>query len=128
MAATLSGSSFSATISLSTVTGAPTPIVARVTEPDNDVALDTIRVTRFGGTLEVSNTFPDSGAALVPGTVQILVGFSHAVDASTLSGGFVLETSTGQAVAGVIRSDREVVTFAPTAPLAASGSAPFCAS
>jgi hypothetical protein len=118
-AATLSGETFSATVPLSTVPGAPNPIVARVIEPDGGVSVDTILVTRFAGTFDVEETFPSPGSAQIPVTFQLLVRLSHDVDRSTVSGSVRLENASGQPVSGILRTDRDVVTFAPSAPLGA---------
>ncbi|MFA6958485.1 MAG: Ig-like domain-containing protein [Thermoanaerobaculia bacterium] len=106
--------------------GAITPIVARVSEPGGGGSFDTIRVTRFAGAFAIrkddENTtlvFPAMSAVQVSTTIQTLVAFTHAVDrASVVAGGVTLVAANGQAVSGVLRVDRDVVSFAPSTPLA----------
>ncbi len=114
-----------ATVSASS---AITPIVARVLEPAGGGAFDTIRVTRFADAFAIEKdddepkaelVFPAANAVQVPTTIQTLVAFTHPVDkASVMAGGIALVASNGQPVSGVTRVDRDVVSFAPSVPLA----------
>ncbi|MBI1906660.1 MAG: Ig-like domain-containing protein, partial [Rhodocyclales bacterium] len=63
--------------------------------------------------------FPAMNAVQVPATIQTLVAFTHPVDKeSVIGGGVTLLGANGQPVSGVTRVDRDVVSFASSAPLA----------
>ncbi|MGK2859052.1 MAG: Ig-like domain-containing protein, partial [Thermoanaerobaculia bacterium] len=123
--ATVSGTSFTASVPLLSNFGAPTPILARLTEPSGNVAFTTARVTRLIGAFEVQKSdkgdllvFPADGTVQVPVSAQILVLLTHTVDRASVAGSILVETASGQPVAGTLAVDQNVVAFAPNAPLA----------
>ncbi|MCM2315304.1 MAG: Ig-like domain-containing protein, partial [Thermoanaerobaculia bacterium] len=122
--AAISGSTYSAEVTLVATPGVPTMLIARVIEPDGGLAVSVVRVTRLSGPFEVRkvgeaySVFPADGAVSVPVSAQILVGLTHAVRQGSVAGGVVVESSAAQPVAGTLFADREVVAFAPTVPLA----------
>ncbi|MGK2860042.1 MAG: Ig-like domain-containing protein [Thermoanaerobaculia bacterium] len=122
--ASVSGATFSVSGIELLPAGVPTPIVVRVTQPDGGVGLTSARVVRLAGAFDVKRletnellVFPGDGAVQVPASVQILVPFTHEVDRASVAGNVVVEKAGAQPVAGTIVADRDVIAFAPNAPL-----------
>jgi RHS repeat-associated protein len=114
--ATLNGNAFTATATLG-ASGAPTPVVARVTQPDGASAIATADVTLLSGAPSVKEVFPAADAVAVDPGVIVLVSFSAPMDRATLDDGFVLLDGAGTAVSGQRRLDRDVLSFAPATTL-----------
>jgi RHS repeat-associated protein len=119
--ATISGSSYTATATFSPVSGATTPVVARVTEPDGTSAATVIFVTRLNDAPKVVESFPAQNATEVDAGALLLVLFSQPMDVASLSGGFRLEDANGAPVSGSLYLDKDVLTFAPSTLLAKGG-------
>ena len=114
--ATHSGSQFSAVVTLTSA--GIIPIVARVTEPSGAAAIDAIRIHRLAHPLAVVEQFPPAGATEIGRGALPLILFSSPVDRASLESALRLETSNGSTVAGTLRLDRDVATFAPATLLA----------
>ncbi|HVR39063.1 MAG TPA: Ig-like domain-containing protein [Thermoanaerobaculia bacterium] len=113
VAATLTGSDFSADVDQTTTTGGSTPIVARVTLTDGRSATDATRVIRLAGPLSVRETFPAKDATDVDPAVVILATVSNPLEGSTVAGAFKVTDSTNTAIAGDLYVDRDAISFAP---------------
>ncbi|MCA1733160.1 MAG: Ig-like domain-containing protein, partial [Acidobacteria bacterium] len=112
---------FTASASFATV--GPTPVVARVTDPEGRSAYHAIRVTKLSAAPKVAQVFPDAQAIGVDPGAMIVVLFSNPMDRASLRCGagegcaFRLETPSGSAVSGLLDLDEDALTFAPAAPL-----------
>ncbi|MGH7553949.1 MAG: hypothetical protein ACREMQ_13080, partial [Longimicrobiales bacterium] len=73
VAATLNGSSYSASVNFSTLAGGITPIVARVTEPAGPSASATVIVTQVNDAPRVTESFPAPDASEVDRGALLLV-------------------------------------------------------
>ena len=117
-AATIDGSSFTATPPFATI-GNTTTVVARVTEPSGSSAVDTVTIIKLAAAPKVIESFPAPNAVEVDAGALLLVLFSAPMDrASLANGGFRLEDANGATVSGTLFLDRDVLTFAPAALLA----------
>ncbi|HXG59336.1 MAG TPA: Ig-like domain-containing protein, partial [Thermoanaerobaculia bacterium] len=97
----------------------PTPIVARVTTPDGKTSSDVVTVHRLGK-LTVADTFPMQNAEGVERGILLLIRFSNPIDRSSLvAGALRLTDPSGSEIAGATLIDRDVISFAPAAPLPA---------
>lgn len=96
-----------------------TPVVARVTEPGGAVATDTVRFTKLMQSPRVFEVFPAAGATEMDAASLITVLFSTPMSRESLAGGFRLENAGGAPVSGVSWLDRDLLMFAPGAPLSA---------
>lgn len=110
---------FVADVPFSTLAGNLTPVIARLTEPDGDGAFDSIRVYRLATAPKVIETFPAADAVEVDPGVVALVLFSSPMDRTSTVGAFRLENSSGTALNGKVYLDKDVLSFAPAAPLTA---------
>ena len=88
--ATLNGSSYSASVKFSTLSGGLTPIVARVTQPDGASASASIVVTQLAEAPRVVESFPAANAVEVGNGALLLVLFSQPMDAASLTTAFRL--------------------------------------
>ncbi|MGA7614328.1 MAG: Ig-like domain-containing protein, partial [Thermoanaerobaculia bacterium] len=111
----LASSPYSATAAFSS--SDPTPIIARVSQPDGLSAITTIFVHHLSGAPAVKDVFPADGATSVDPAALILVSFSAPMDRASLSAAFTLENMSGMPVAGQMRLDRDVLSFAPATTL-----------
>ncbi|MBV9494352.1 MAG: Ig-like domain-containing protein [Acidobacteria bacterium] len=117
--ATLTGNAFSAAIDLPA--GAATPVVARVTTPDDKSALDSIRLLRLTGDLRVLDSFPTANAVGVDRAVLLLALFSNPLDGATVTAGtsVKLADASGAAITTSVFVDKDAISIAPQAALAA---------
>ncbi|MFL6244945.1 MAG: Ig-like domain-containing protein [Thermoanaerobaculia bacterium] len=113
IAATLTGTSFSADVEPTATTGGATPIIARVTLPDGRSATDAARVIRFSGPLSVRDVFPSNDATDVDAAVVVLATVSNPLDGSSVAGAFKVTDSTNTVVPGDLYVDRDAISFAP---------------
>ena len=121
VAATITGTSYTASAPFSALSGGITPIVARVTEPGGASASAAITVTQLTAAPTVLESFPAANAAEVDNGALMLVLFSQPMDVATISGAFRLEDASGTPVSGTLYLDKDVLTFAPATLLAAGG-------
>ena len=121
VAATINGSSYSASVKFSTFAGGITPIVARVVEPDGDSAFATIVVTQTADAPAVLESFPAPNAVEVDSGALLLVLFSQPMDGATLASAFRLADGGGTPVSGMTYVDKDVLTFAPASQLTSGG-------
>lgn len=117
IAATLSGTSFSADVESNATSGGSTPIIARVTLLDGRSATDAVRVIRFAGVLAVKEAFPAKDTTDVDPAVVILATVTNPLDRSSAAGAFKLADSTNTAVAGDLFVDSDTISFAPSQAL-----------
>jgi len=119
-AATLDGSSFTASTPFATI-GNTTTVIARVTEPGGASAVDTLVVTKLASAPKVIESFPAPNAVEVDAGALLLVLFSAPMDRASLAtvehAAFRLEDTSGATVTGTLFLDRDVLTFAPAALL-----------
>jgi len=116
VAAPVSAGAFSA----SAVLGAGTiPIIARVTTPGGEDAMDSVRVFHVTEALTIRQSFPADGATGVDRGVSIVLVFNRAVDTATVESSLRVTDSAGTVVAGRLFVDRDAATFAPHNPLRA---------
>jgi len=113
--ATLTGATFSGNATLGS--GAATPVVARVTQPDGSSAIATSYVTLLSGAPTVTRFFPAADAVAVDSGVLVLTAFSAPMNRASLDDGVVLLNSAGVAISGQRRLDRDVLSFAPATTL-----------
>ncbi|MGN6186555.1 MAG: Ig-like domain-containing protein, partial [Thermoanaerobaculia bacterium] len=111
--ATINGNTFTADIPLAAGT---TALLARVTAPDGDDSIDAVRVTHFASSLAVKDTFPANDATNVDRGVAILILFNNALETAP---SIRLTNAAGTELTGTTYVDRDAITFAPNAPLAA---------
>jgi RHS repeat-associated protein len=116
--ATVSGSSYTASVKFSTLAGGITPVVARVTQPDGASASASTVVTQLAAAPSVVETFPAANAVEVDTGALLLVLFSQPMDRASMTGAVRVEDSNGAAVSGSLYLDKEVLTFAPATLLA----------
>ncbi len=110
--AAVTGNTFTVNATLGTGT---MPIVARVTTPAGDNAMDSVRVTR-ATPQGLSKSFPVDGATNVDRGVAVVLVFNNSAQDVTV----VLKDASGANVSGTTFVDQDAVTFAPDAPLKAS--------
>jgi len=113
--ATLTGTTFTGTATLGS--GAATPVVARVTQPDGSSAIATSYVTLLSGAPTVTRFFPAADAIAVDPGVLVLAAFSAPMNRASLDDGFVLLDGAGAPISGQRRLDRDVLSFAPATTL-----------
>ncbi|HEX7828168.1 MAG TPA: Ig-like domain-containing protein, partial [Thermoanaerobaculia bacterium] len=118
--ATLNDGSFTAQVELTASTSGITPVIARVTTPDNRSATDAIRVIRFSAPLTLRDSFPTNGSNGVDSGITIVALFSNVLDGATANALRVTDAS-GNVVDGKLFVDRDAIAFAPARPLAAGG-------
>jgi RHS repeat-associated protein len=94
-----------------------TPVVARLTQPDNSTAIATALVTRLAGAPSVVQTFPAADATGADSGVVVIVSFTAPMDEASLQAAFSLLNAAGSPVSGQFRLDRDVLSFAPAAAL-----------
>ncbi|HEX2835651.1 MAG TPA: Ig-like domain-containing protein, partial [Thermoanaerobaculia bacterium] len=111
--ATLNGATFTADVPLPAGT---TALLARVRTPDGDDAVDAVRVTRFATALAVRDTFPANHATGVDRGAALIILFNNALEVAPP---IRLTSAAGQELGGTTFVDRDAITFAPNAPLAA---------
>jgi RHS repeat-associated protein len=111
--ATLTGNTFSANATLGNGTN---PVIARVTTPAGDDAMDAIRVTRVT-VLAIRESFPAADATGVDRGAAVVLLFNNTIEASTV---VTLKDASGTTVDGQTYIDRDAVTFAPHEPLKAN--------
>ncbi|MEO8381785.1 MAG: Ig-like domain-containing protein, partial [Acidobacteriota bacterium] len=116
--ATVSGTTFTATVPLGTT--AAIPLVARVSTPAGEDALDAIRVVRFATPLALRESFPSGDATGVDRGVAFILLFNNVLDATTVESSIRVADAAGANVPGALFVDRDAVTFAPNAPLQAN--------
>jgi RHS repeat-associated protein len=114
-------STFTATVTFSSLPGGMTPVVARVIQPDGAESIDTARVLKLEEAPRVLEAFPPPAAEDIDRGAMPLVLFSAPMNGASLVTAFRLETSTGVPVTGALRVDRDVLTFAPAALLVPGG-------
>jgi RHS repeat-associated protein len=112
--ATISGTTFTADVPVGNGT---TALLARVTAPDGDDSIDAVRVTRFAAALAVRDTFPANNATGVDRGAAIIVLFNNTLETPPQ---IRLTNAAGQELSGATFVDRDAITFAPNAPLAAN--------
>jgi RHS repeat-associated protein len=119
VAATLTGTQFSAAIPFGTAANGVTPVIARVTTPGGASATDSIRVIRMPAALTVVRSFPEANATSVDIGTLFVVLFSNPLDSSTARAGISLADDTGRTITGLPFVDRDALSFAPDVPLEA---------
>ncbi len=115
--ATIGSSANTFTGSAALGTSGPTPVVARVSQPDGGSAIATAFVTLLSGAPSIKQAFPSADATSVDPGVIVLVGFSAPMDRASLNDGFALLDGSNASVTGQLRLDRDVLTFAPATTL-----------
>jgi hypothetical protein len=102
------------------VAAGTSPLIARVTTPSGEDAMDSIRVTRADDLLAIRESFPAAGATGVDPGVAVILLFNRVVDVNAIDAGLRVTDSAGNPVGGRRFIDREAVTFAPSGPLHAN--------
>jgi RHS repeat-associated protein len=119
VAATLDGSNFTASVPFSSLPTGLTLVVARVTEPEGNFAIDSVRISKFAAAPGVVEAFPAADATNADSAALPLVLFSAPMDRASVRNAFRLENAAGTAISGDVVLDRDVLTFAPAVLLTA---------
>jgi RHS repeat-associated protein len=113
--ATLSGASYSGSTPFST-SGDVTPVVARLTDANNNGAFAAVRVNRLVAPFAIKEAFPAANAQEVDAGVIVLLSFNAPLDLTTLNA-VTLKASDGTSVTGTTLVDDTILAFAPSALL-----------